>query len=109
MNKADNIAIAEVGNDKALPSQEKQYYCSYSTSFQFVIFILLMFFIHAPLFFIEFGRLNDYTAILTTNGSLLGYPEAPHLLNLGRPLGAVLVSIQAIYLKNRKKKQGKKD
>lgn len=97
MNKTDNVEIAESNNDKELLSQKKQYFLSSSTSFQFVIFIVPMFFIYAPLFFIQFGRLTDYSIITTVKRSLLGYSEADHLLNLGRPLGAVLVSIQSMF------------
>jgi hypothetical protein len=83
-----------------LGSKDK-YSFSISPSLQFVFFSVMMFFIYAPIFFIRFGRMNDYTYILDDPSKLLGppgvaYTEAAAMLIVGRPLGAALASIQAM-------------
>ncbi len=63
-----------------------------------IFFIALLFFTYLPIFIIEFGIHNDYSAWAYDNSKCcLGYPESTHLLALGRPLGAYLLNIQFLF------------
>ena len=67
-------------------------------TWRIVFFITLLFFTYFPVFIIEFGIHNDYSAWDYDNSNCcLGYPESTHLLAVGRPLGALLLNIQFLF------------
>lgn len=63
-----------------------------------ILLTFITFFAYLPLFTTKFGFHNDYSMLLVQQGDWLGYEESKHFFVLGRPLGAILVSIQSWFL-----------
>jgi hypothetical protein len=62
----------------------------------FGIYLITLYLVNAAALFSPFGFHNDYRAFERT--SFFFHPETPHLLTIGRPLGAILLELQTMSI-----------